>query len=270
VNDEEEELMKSATKLFIKHVISRILSLLTARQLAFIEKASQLAQGKGIRTDTISQEVEFMVDLLNRVDNDSPVVFDVGANRGRYTKTLLDRIPNVTVHAFEPSSVSFAGLKSQFALDSRVTLLNKALGNSQKLQTLFANEPGSALSSLTQRRLDHFGISFEVREQVSVITLDDYCAQLGYFPDAMKLDVEGNEMEVLRGGQETLNQCQIIQFEFGGCNIDTRIFFQDFYYFFSEKGFRIARITRKELIPIDSYNEILETFSTTNYIAWKS
>lgn len=262
-------MINSATKSLAKRIMCKLFDFLPVEQLAFIEKSAQLAQGKGIGTDTIRSEVELMVDLLRRVHKDSVVVFDIGANQGHWTKTLLDCAPNVTVHAFEPSTASFAQLKSRFSRDKRVTTLNKALGLTQESATLFSNEPGSALSSLTPRRLDHFGISFEFTEQVSIIRLDDYCTQVGYYPDAIKLDVEGCEMDVLRGGLETLKVCQIIQFEFGGCNIDSHVFFQDFYYFFTEKGFRIARIRKKKLIPINSYNELLETFSTTNYFAFK-
>lgn len=95
----------------------RLLDFLPVEQLAFIEKAAQLAQGKGIGTDTIRSEVEIMVDLLRRVHKDSLVVFDIGANQGHWTKTLLDCAPNVIVHAFEPSTASFADLTSRFSQD---------------------------------------------------------------------------------------------------------------------------------------------------------
>lgn len=34
-----------------------------------------------------------------------------------------------------------------------------------------------------------------------------------------------------------------VTFEFGGCNIDTRTYFQDYWYFFKTFGFRVFRIT---------------------------
>ena len=49
--------------------------------------------------------------------------------------------------------------------------------------------------------------------------------------DIMKLDVEGHELDVLEGSRKTINSIKLIQFEFGGCNIDSKTFFQDFYYF---------------------------------------
>ncbi len=59
-------------------------------------------------------------------------------------------------------------------------------------------------------------------------------------------------------------------FEFGGCNIDTRTYFQDFYYFFEDVGMRVLRITPSGfLTPIDSYKEVYEQFTTTNFVALK-
>jgi hypothetical protein len=39
------------------------------------------------------------------------------------------------------------------------------------------------------------------------------------------MNVEGLEMKVLQGMKQSINKIKLIQFEFGGCNIDTRIFF---------------------------------------------
>lgn len=53
--------------------------------------------------------------------------------------------------------------------------------------------------------------------------------------------VEGHELDVLAGAEEALKSVQLVQFEFGGCNIDTRTYFQDFFYFFQQHGFAIHR-----------------------------
>lgn len=83
----------------------------------------------------------------------------------------------------------------------------------------------------------------------------------------MKLDVEGHELAVLKGGKQMLDdgKIHVIQFEFGGCNIDSRTYFQDFFYLLSP-GFRIYRIVKDGLFPIEEYSEDLEVFKTTNYL----
>jgi hypothetical protein len=60
-----------------------------------------------------------------------------------------------------------------------------------------------------------------------------------------------------------------ILFEFGGCNIDSRSYFQDFYYFLRNFGFtQLFRLAPSGyLVPIPKYREIDEQFRTTNFVA---
>ena len=60
----------------------------------------------------------------------------------------------------------------------------------------------------------------------------------------------------------------IVSFEFGGCNIDTRSFFQDFFFFFKTMNMSIFRITPSEYLhPNKTYKEVYEQFVTTNFVA---
>ena len=59
----------------------------------------------------------------------------------------------------------------------------------------------------------------------------------------------------------------MIQFEFGGCNIDTKTYFRDFWYYFKEHNFSIFRITPFGTVYLSKYKELYEKFITTNYIS---
>ena len=74
-------------------------------------------------------------------------------------------------------------------------------------------------------------------------------------------------MEVLNGFGDLIFNTRLIQFEFGGCNIDTKTYFQDFWYYFLDKNFLIYRITPRGPKLLNFYNEIDEFFLTTNYVA---
>ncbi len=80
-----------------------------------------------------------------------------------------------------------------------------------------------------------------------------------------KIDVEGHELKVLEGVGSLINKIKVIQFEFGGCNIDTKTYFRDFWYFFKERNFDIYRITPLGPMKITQYKECYERFETTNY-----
>ena len=198
------------------------------------------------------------------------VLFDVGANRGDYAHAAITAIPSADLHCFEPSKKAFTILSSRMQ-GTRTTLNNIGLGEQDSSKTLFSPSDGSELASLSKRNLDHFGINMNHEQTVKIKTLDDYCSErnIGKI-DLLKIDVEGHEMSVLKGGMRMLTQRSIkmIVFEFGGGNIDSRTFFQDFYYLFQRSDANsISRIIPSgHLVPVNQYTEDLEYFQTTNYL----
>ena len=69
----------------------------------------------------------------------------------------------------------------------------------------------------------------------------------------IKMDIEGFELFALKGAQEALKgQIQLIQFEFGGANIDSRTFFKDFWLLLSPT-FDIYRLSTKGLDLLSHY-----------------
>jgi FkbM family methyltransferase len=158
---------------------------------------------------------------------------------------------------------------NRFSQDSNTFINQLAVSNTSGTSTLFTNEYGSGLTSLVKRRLDHFNIGFEKTESVKLIRLEEYWVNvLKKRPiDIMKIDIEGHEFAALLGAGSAIKKIKIIQFEFGGCNIDSKTFFQDFWYFFQQNNFTIFRISPIGLIKIDKYSELDEVFLTTNYLA---
>ena len=84
----------------------------------------------------------------------------------------------------------------------------------------------------------------------------------------LKIDVEVHELAVLEGAKAMIGGGKIdfIQFEFGGCDIDSRTFFQDFWYLLHD-NYDIYRIFPKSLDKIDLYDETMEIFVCSNYLA---
>ena len=201
---------------------------------------------------------------------ETPVVFDVGANVGDYSSAVLSILgKNVRLCCFEPSRVAFAKLERKLGQHGAVELYNFGFWDKQELAALHSDVEGSGLSSLFARRLDHFGIEMSSTEQVELRRLDDYCQEKGITHiHLLKLDVEGSELSVLKGAGQLIDSqaIDLIQFEFGGCNIDSRTYFQDFFYLLNP-NYRIYRILRSGLVPIAEYKETCEVFLTTNYLA---
>ena len=209
-------------------------------------------------------ERRFLVDNVE----DGHVIFDVGANRGTWTKLCLTVGKKVTVHSFEPSVTVFASL-AENVQGSSVSLNNCGMGATAERAYLRLADGISELNSLYDRR----GVSIGVKghEPVVLTTVDFYCEANNIERiDLIKIDVEGHELEVLKGCDRMLREERIglIQFEYGGCDIDSRVFLGDILAFVKTVN---AKATVYKLLPncvaeIREYSQGLETFQYANYI----
>jgi len=193
---------------------------------------------------------------------------DIGGNKGFYTDIILKNFPNCKIIIFEPSKTNFEILEEKFK-SKNVTIEKLAISKTAGITTLYSNEDGSGLASLTKRRLDHFGIEFSMTESITSVCFEEYWHnELNkQHIEFCKLDIEGHELEALEGFGEALKNIDFVQFEFGGCNIDTKTSFQDFWYFFQKNEFEIYRISPLGPIRINSYEEQDESFKYSNYVA---
>lgn len=234
--------------------------------IKFVEEKAALFLGKGYGSTTIAKEVKTAYMLLGE---EPQLAIDIGGNIGNYTAELRRRTPKLLVHTFEPSSENIKKLNFRFQEDVLTKIIPLALSNKSGITTLYSPNHGSGLASLTKRRLDHFNIELNATETVQTIRFEEYWMEQlnSQNIDLVKIDVEGHELDVLDGFGKALNSIKLIQFEFGGCNIDTRTFFQDFWYFFKANSFDIYRITPLGPQLIAYYSELDEFFKTTNYIA---
>lgn len=126
------------------------------------------------------------------------VFFDVGSNWGYFSLFLASR-PGFSghIHAFEPWPASYADLTSmisQAGLQNVITAHQLALGATPGSVSMQCGRH-SGLARIVDRS------NGEQLEQVEQVTLDSLPIAA---PDFIKLDVEGAEAAILRGGREVL------------------------------------------------------------------
>jgi FkbM family methyltransferase len=196
-------------------------------------------------------------------------VFDVGANRGAWTDTVLSINPGARIHAFEPGARSFAALEAK-RLPPNVTLNRLALGAAAEQRELHLFGDHSELSSLYRREaLDGFPVERSDATE-PVTTLDAYCASHGIEQiDYLKVDTEGHDLKVLQGAREkfTAHAIGIVQFEYGMANIDSRDLLKDFFAFFADLRYDLIKLRAQGLAPFPRYDARLENFTYQNWIA---
>jgi FkbM family methyltransferase len=122
------------------------------------------------------------------------VVLDVGANVGAVAREYLRNFPEAQVHCFEPVPATFERLKTNLRGFGRATLHREAVGTKVGSTKMFVGS-----NSFTNSLVKSSSHSNEI--EVPVTTIDAFCAQHGIQAiDLLKIDAEGFDMEVLKGG----------------------------------------------------------------------
>jgi FkbM family methyltransferase len=226
----------------------------------------------GIAGDVKESGEFFLLDYTKNLLRKNPVIFDVGANIGKYS-LLVNEVfeKRVKIYAFEPSRKIFRSLEKSTKMFSNIKSFQIGIGEVEKAATLYYDKEKSALASIHKRKLDHLGIDFNRKEEVTIVSLDNFCQENKIERiNLLKLDIEGNEINALRGASRLLkNNCiDFIQFEFGGCNIDSRTYIRDFFDLLGNY-YSINRIIKNGIVPLGKYKETYEIFTTANYLAVK-
>src|SRR5205085_10430774 len=147
------------------------------------------------------------------------VIIDVGANAGRFVETALAFQPYARVHAFEPIPDVYAELLKKVGAYANVCCHNLALGSAPGTQALNISKYHEAssfldLGSTLMAGVRGIDFSFENVLTVEVDTLTDYVLRrdIGKIK-LLKMDVQGYEIEVLKGAEAILTRVEYIYTE---------------------------------------------------------
>ena len=139
----------------------------------------------------------FLIEELKGND----IFWDIGANIGHHALAVEKLHPGTSIYAFEPNPKALKRLnKNLNANASAIQVVPKALSNKEEKGSMFTT-PGN-LGRTSLKKLDK---AKEIESEIEVTRADALISSGLPLPNVIKLDVEGNEIEVLQGFGELLS-----------------------------------------------------------------
>ena len=163
---------------------------------------------------------DFNSEIKNLLGHKNPIIFDVGCFNGNFSRKLykdlklkkenfylFDANPNLKIKEFKYFNEVFS---------------NKISYRKFNLNNFFPSSGSSLKKTIKDDKLWNFSrklITMKLNQPFSIIkvktnTLDNFCKiKRIKRVDLLKIDVEGSELDVLRGAKKLLNSVRIIQLE---------------------------------------------------------
>lgn len=157
---------------------------------------------------------------LRSVVREGMTVIDVGANVGQMTLEMAVLVgPRGRVFAIEPGEGNLEYLREHVqgnGLSDRVEVIAAACAEVDGGEVTFfigstdgVSSVGSGHNIVGAEAITKQGANLHVRQvRVPRVSIDGMCARLGIRPAVIKIDVEGAELLVMKGAQETLRHAR--------------------------------------------------------------
>lgn len=225
--------------------------------------------GTGGRHPKDNGEIKAIQYSLSRVsEKENLVIVDAGAQIGIYTECVLNVLSKIqktsTIYSFEPAENEYKKYVEKFSQLNNVVPYHIALSDKTGIVKLYSPENSTGLGSLYPNNKNQRSVN-----EVQSTTIDIFCLEKNIKRiHLLKLDVEGNELNVLKGAQKMLTGgcIDFIQFEFGQCSLYAKVSFLDLYDTLKDR-YIIHRVLIDGLEEIKHPGTREECFFTTNYLA---
>jgi FkbM family methyltransferase len=208
-------LLSTAKKLFIAGVIYRILRLLGFSRYQEIERQNvryyvDLSEGIDLSLFLFGSFQAHVLneDLMPQFPADA-IFLDVGANIGTISLSMAQRYPEATVIAVEPTHYAFKKLEKNIALnpgfEGRVRAIQSFLGAELSDDSSFIAYSSWKVDGSKDESQNEIHLGVEKESTQKQLTIDKLLELESVDRlDFIKIDTDGYELEVLRGGQKLL------------------------------------------------------------------
>ena len=203
------------------------------------------------------------------------IIFDVGANSGIMSLQFAKLVPLGKVYSFEPTFYAFSKLEKNLELNPE--LAKRIFAIQSFVSSSTSEEPNIKAYASWKVGGTVEGVKHQVHRGtekstngIKAVCLDDFCEQNEIKRlDFIKIDTDGHEFEVLKGGKKVINEFSpIIIFEIGIYVMDERsIVFSDYLKFFDSLGYSLFNSKNLKKINAHNYHKHIPLKGTIDILA---
>jgi len=211
--------------------------------------------------DITNKELNF-IQLLKEKNFNIKTLFDVGLNAGEYSQFILDNFDVKEIHAFEPNEDLLK--LTQKDLSGNIVFNNVAIDIKERTTEINILPQYTGMSSLYYREKAFKNFTV-VKQQVNTIRLDNYVDDINLINSLIKIDIEGNEFNAIKSLGKYINDISIIQFEYGGCWLDSAVNMQDLIKYIDDTDMILCDFVDGTLIEVKEFTNIVNYHDFNNY-----
>jgi FkbM family methyltransferase len=224
----------------------------------------------------LNGEESMQWQLLNRFASvqEKLVVFDVGANIGDWTWSLLQGasrlklVDQLEIYCFEPTPSTFTVLQKRIfkhPLQKNAYLVSQALSSEDGTAEMYISGETTGTNSLHPDAMNRDQRCI----QVDKTTVYTFCSRndiaIIHF---LKCDTEGHDFDILQGAKSLFDQQRIMacQFEYNHRWVYSRHYLKDVFDMFESSVYSIGKITPNGIELYQDWHPELERFFEGNYL----
>ncbi len=207
--------------------------------------------------------------IIKNLISDGNIIFDVGANVGDWTNQVLLNHKDTCIFSFEPLHFLAESMKERFK-DKKVKIYESAVFSEEKTIIFNYYEKWPQSSSIYPQNWLTTWLQEPKKISVKTVCLDKFCTdnKINHI-DFLKIDVEGSELDVLKGSSDLLKKHAVdfIQFTYNRAYFGAQIRLKQMYDLLASFKYYIFKEYADGLVYIPQWDDSLENYRRSNYIA---